>query len=82
MFCGYRHFRVDDGKRLAAGIVYIYGLEGFWSYANERLTKYHGVFKEYFPFNLKELEFRFNNRTKNIFKLINSKYRNFLCQII
>jgi transposase len=70
MFCGYRHLRVDHGKRFAKGKVYINGLEGFWSYAKERLAKYHGVSKEHFPFYLKELEFRFNNRTKNIFKLI------------
>jgi transposase len=39
MFCGYRHLRVDHGKRFASGKVYINGLEGFWSYAKERLAK-------------------------------------------
>ena len=31
MFCGYRHLRVDHGKYLSRGRVYINGLEGFWS---------------------------------------------------
>jgi transposase len=70
MFCGYRHLRVDHGKRFAQGKVYINGLEGFWSYAKERLAKHHGVSKEYFPLYLKEIEFRFNNRNQNIFYLL------------
>ena len=70
MFCGYRHLRVDHGKRFTSGKVYINGLEGFWSYAKERLAKFHGVSKEKFPLYLKEMEFRYNNRDKNIFNLV------------
>ena len=70
MFCGYRHLRVDHKKRFSTGKVYINGLEGFWSYAKERLIKFHGVSKEKFPFYLKEMEFRYNNRHKNIFTLL------------
>jgi len=62
MFCGYRHLRVDHSKRFTSGKVYINGLEGFWSYAKERLIKHHGVSKEKFPLYLKEMEFRYNNR--------------------
>ncbi|MGD0275348.1 MAG: transposase [Syntrophales bacterium] len=43
------------------------GVEGFWSYAKERLIKYHGVSKEKFPLYLKEMEFRYNNKSKPIF---------------
>jgi transposase len=67
MFCGYRHLRVDHKKRFSTGKVYINGLEGFWSYAKERIMKFHGVSKEKFPLYLKEMEFRYNNRNKNIF---------------
>lgn len=67
MFCGYRHLKVDHKKRFASGKVYINGLEGFWSYAKERLIKYHGVSKENFPLYLKEMEFRYNYRHKSIF---------------
>jgi len=39
--------------------VYINGIEGFWSYAKERLLKFHGVSKDNFIYYLKELEFRY-----------------------
>jgi transposase len=42
--------------------VYINGIEGFWSYAKERLLKFHGVSRENFVYYLKELEFRYNYR--------------------
>jgi transposase len=58
---------VDHGKRFSTGKVYINGLEGFWSYAKERLIKHHGVSKEKFPLYLKEMEFRYNNRNTEIF---------------
>ena len=40
--------------------MYINGIEGFWSYAKERLLKFHGVSKDNFIHYLKELEFRYN----------------------
>jgi len=72
LFCGYRHLKVDHAKRFAHRKVYINGLEGFWSYAKERLIKFHGVSKEKFPFYLKEMEFRYNHRSqsKNMFELL------------
>jgi transposase len=70
MFCGYRHLRVDHGKYLSRGRVYINGLEGFWSCAKERIMKYHGVSPERFLFYLKELEFRYNHRKEDLFLLI------------
>jgi transposase len=62
-----RHLKLDNKKRFSTGKVYINGLEGFWSYAKERLIKQHGVSKERFPFYLKEMEFRYNNRNTEIF---------------
>ena len=78
MFCGYRHLRIDHKKRFSTGKVYINGLEGFWSYAKERIIKFHGVSKEKFPLYLKEMEFRYNNRKKNIFTLLVKN----LCNIV
>jgi transposase len=78
MFCGYRHLRIDHGKRFTTGKVYINGLEGFWSYAKERIIKFHGVSKEKFPLYLKEMEFRYNNRTKEIFTLL---VKNICCMV-
>ncbi len=40
MFRGYRHLRVDHGKYFSRGRVHISGVEGFWSYAKERIMKY------------------------------------------
>ena len=73
MFCGYRHLQIDHGKRFVRGKVYINGLEGFWSYAKERLIKFHGVSKEKFPFYFKEMEFRYNHRKKPVFNIL-AKY--------
>ena len=78
MFCGYRRLKVDHGKRFALGRVYINGLEGFWSWAKERLNKHHGVSKHTFPLYLKELEFRYNNRHTDIF----DKVADFLCDLV
>ena len=49
---------------------HINGIEGFWSYAKIWLYHYRGVPKQYFHLYLKEIEFRFNNREKNLFRLI------------
>jgi transposase len=70
MFCGYYHLRINHSKRFANGKVYINGLEGFWSYAKERLAKFHGVSKEYFPLYLNEMAFRYNHRKENIFDFL------------
>jgi transposase len=78
MFCGYRHLKVDHKKRFTSGKVYINGLEGFWSWAKERLIKYHGVSKVNFPLYLKELEFRYNHRHNDIFE----KVADYLCDLV
>jgi transposase len=78
MFCGYRHLKVDHKKRFSTGKVYINGLKGFWGYAKERIIKFHGVSKEKFPLYLKEMEFRYNNRKKDIFTLLVKN----LCNIV
>lgn len=70
MFCGYRHLKVDHSTHFARGRVYINGLEGFWSFAKERLMKHHGISPERFPLYLKELEFRYNHRKENLFPIL------------
>ncbi|MCK5449489.1 IS1595 family transposase [Candidatus Pacearchaeota archaeon] len=54
----------------AKGHNHINGIEGFWSYAKERLHKYHGIKKNNYPLYLKEMEFRYNFRNENIFNLL------------
>jgi transposase len=82
MFCGYRHLRVDHGKRFVSGKVYINGFEGFWSYAKQRLIKFHGVSKEIFPLYLKKMEFRFNNRNHDLFNLLTQKITNLVPKLL
>jgi len=64
---GFKHRRIDHGKKFANGKVYINGIEGFWSFAKERLMKYHGVDPRKCPLYLKELEFRYNHRDRDLF---------------
>ena len=53
---------------------HINGIEGFWSYAKHILYNYRGVSRYYFPMYLKEIEFRFNHRKDNTFKLFLKAY--------
>ncbi|MBP1700416.1 MAG: Transposase-like protein [Deltaproteobacteria bacterium] len=69
MFCDYKHF-ADYGKRFSRGDVPMNGMEGFLSYAKERMNKFHGISKEKFPLYLKEMEFRYNHRRKPIFNTL------------
>jgi transposase len=46
---GFKHRWIAHGKRFANGKVYINGIEGFWSFAKERLIKYHSVDPGRFP---------------------------------
>jgi transposase len=64
---GFKHRRIDHGKRFANGKVYINGIEGFWSFAKERFMKYHGVDPMKFHLYLKEPEFRYNHRNQDLF---------------
>ena len=70
MFCGYRHLKIDHAVHFSRGRVHINGLEGFWSFAKERLMKHHGIAPRHFPFYLKEMEFRFNHRHDDIFTYV------------
>ena len=55
MFCGYRHLNIDHKYKFKQGKVYINGIEGFWSFAKERLMKHHGISKEKFLYYIKEM---------------------------
>jgi transposase len=59
-----------QSTRFSQGRVYINGLEGFWSYAIERLKKHHGISPKHFPLYIKELEFRYNHRKEDLLPLM------------
>jgi transposase len=67
MSCGYRHLNIDHQYKFKQGKVHINGIEGFWSFAKERLMKRHGISKEKFLYYIKEMEWRYNNREKVLF---------------
>jgi hypothetical protein len=47
MFCVFRHLNIDHEHKFKQGKVYINGIEGFWSFAKERLIKHHGSSRLY-----------------------------------
>ena len=65
-----KHLTVDHNKYFIKGRRHINGLEGFWSFAKERLLKYHGVSKDHFLLYLKEMEFRYNYRNEKLYHLL------------
>ena len=74
---GYKkHYRVHHGtNEFARGKNHINGIESFWSFAKNRLIKFHGVHKDTFYFHLKECEFRFNYRNENLYYLLLKLFR-------
>lgn len=69
-----RHYRVSRGKNGFAGRGNpdnrIDGIEGFWGYAKSRPVRYQGVPKEDFYLHLKECEFRFNMRGRDMYRFM------------
>jgi transposase len=64
-----KHFRIAHGaNEFAGGTAHIDGIESFWSFAKRRLQKFNGVSARTFNLHFKECEWRFNNRTKNLYQ--------------
>ena len=65
---GYDHYRVFHSKNeFARGKSHVNGIESFWSFAKRRLSKFNGVAANKFNLHLKECEFRWNYRGKNLY---------------
>ena len=71
-----KHMRVNHSKSMVDKKTknHINGIEGFWSFAKHILYNYRGVSKYHFPMYLKEVEYRFNHRKENLFKLFLTTY--------
>lgn len=68
---GYAHVRVDHGRdEFVRGDVHINGIEAFWGYAKTRLARFRGLSITTFSLHLKECEFRYNNRGRNLTRLL------------
>ncbi len=72
-----KHFRVHHGaNEFARGGSHINGIESFWSFAKRRLQKFNGISSHTFYLHLKECEWRFNNRSKNLYQELLTLLRN------
>lgn len=71
-----KHHKVNHSKNMVDKRTknHINGIEGFWSFAKHILYNYRGVSKYHFPMYLKEVEYRFNHRKENLFKLFINIY--------
>jgi transposase-like protein len=68
---GYDHYRVfHSHNEFARGKCHVNGIESFWSYCKRRLSKFNGLSEEKFILHLKECEFRWNNKSNNIYKIL------------
>jgi transposase-like protein len=64
-----KHLRVEHRENIfAQQLNHINGIESFWSLAKRRLSRFCGVPKRTFYLHLKETEFRFNHRNKDLYK--------------
>lgn len=71
-----KHFRVRHGKsEFVRGRSHINGIEAFWSFAKVRLHRLRGIHKHTFYLHLKECEWRFNHRGKNLYHALLSLLR-------
>ena len=49
---------------------HIDGIESFWGYAKDRLVKYQGIPEEDFYLHLRECEFRFDMRGRDMYRFM------------
>ncbi len=74
---GYKqHFRVNHGENeFAVGRNHINGIENFWGLCKVRLAKFRGMSKKTFYLHIKECEFRYNCRNKNLYLILLKNFR-------
>ena len=76
VFDGYKHYRINHSRQYSNRKgTHINGIENFWSFAKQRLAKFHGLSRKNFYYHLKECEFRYNKKhdtMKILKKVINN----------
>jgi transposase len=71
-----KHHRIrHQEEAFAEKGVHINGIESFWSFAKRRLAKFNGVPPARFPLFLKETEFRFNHRHRDLYRIMIASIR-------
>ena len=78
VFDGYKHKRINHSKQYSNRKgTHINGIENFWSFAKQRLSKFHGLSRKTFYYHLKECEFRYNKK-HDMEKVLRKQMRNLL----
>ena len=72
-----KHSKVKHSKAFGKAHNHINGIEGFWSYAKERFHKYHGISRDNYLAYVKEMEFRYDHRNEQLYKLLIGVIRQF-----
>jgi transposase len=74
---GYKkHYRVKHSdNQFADGKNHINGIENFWGLCKVRLAKFRGIHKHKFYLHLKECEFRYNYKSKNLYLFLLNNFR-------
>lgn len=70
IFHGYGCETAGRGKMFSKETASANALKGFWSFAKERMGKDHGVDRKKFILDIKEMEWRYNNRDRDLFELL------------
>lgn len=72
-----KYFRLNQTKKGSNEYTsHINSIKSFWSFAQMRLLKFRGLAKNTFYLHLKECEFRFNNRSQNLYGKIMDLIKN------
>lgn len=69
VFCSCKPLKAHLLKKFT-GKLYIDSVQGFWDFAKEEMVKYHGVSPAKFPYYIKEMEWRYNNKDRDLVNLI------------
>ncbi len=74
---GYQHYRVyHSHNEFARGKCHVNGIEAFWSYAKRRLARRNGFSTSDLPVHLKETEYRYNNRSVDLYPIMVASLKN------
>ena len=66
---GYTHKTINhSANKFAHGETHTNSIENFWGYCKQRLSKFNGLCKHNFHLYIRECEYRFNHRKKDVYK--------------
>lgn len=72
IFHGYERETASRSIMFGKGAAYSNALKGFWSFAKERMPEHGVAGREEFILYIKEMEWRYNNRGRDLFEMLTS----------